>query len=107
LISLIFGAFRQNISIKASYQSHQWDYDNELQHHSMMRNILRDNTLEMEKEIVQLQTRINYKKDFSYKVLKFLRLNADRVENIFIICFIVSLVFLIIHLLSKVPVTIK
>lgn len=106
LFSLIFGIWSQYIEIKASYQSHEDSYYQELKNHWWTRELWKDETVKTEKEIIEPnldKTRTGYKNQASYKILKFLRLNADRVENIFIISFVIALSFLIIHLIYKAP----
>jgi len=107
LISLIFGIWRQNISIQANYQSHEWNYYQELKNHWWTRELWKDETVKTEKEVIEPNIKNRetaYEKKFSYKFLKFLRLNADRIENIFVISFILSLFLLILHLFFKAPV---
>lgn len=106
LLSLIFGIWSQYIGIKANYQSHEDSYYQELKNHWWTRELWKDETVKTEKEILEPnfdKTRTDYKKQFNYKILNFLRLNADRVENIFLISFIIALSFLIIHLICKAP----
>ncbi len=106
LISLIFGIWRQNINIQASYQSHQADYDQRLKSHWWARELWKDETVKTEKEMFQSNLEgedSSYKKKFSYKLMVALWLNADRIENIFIISFIISLALLIVHIISKIP----
>lgn len=107
LISLIFGIWRQKISVEASYQTHEWNYYQELKNHLWTRELWKDDTVKTEKEVIEpnLEKRDGaYKDKFEYKLLKFLRLNADRIEAIFVISFILSLFLLILHLLFKAPV---
>lgn len=107
LVSLIFGVWRQNISIQADYQSHEWNYYQELKNHWWARELWKDETVKTEKEIIEPNIKDRetaYEKKFSYKLLKFLRLNADRIENIFVTSFILALFLLILHLLFKTPV---
>jgi len=107
LVSLIFGVWRQNISIQANYQSHEWNYYQELKNHWWTRELWKDETVKTEKEVIEpnLEKQEDaYKKKLEYKVLKLLRLNADRIENIFVISLVFSLFLLILHLLFKAPV---
>jgi len=107
LVSLIFGVWRQNISIQANYQSHEWNYYQELKNHWWTRELWKDETVKTEKEVIEPNledSETAYKKKFQYKLLKILRLNADRIESIFVISLIVSLFLLILHLLFKAPV---
>jgi hypothetical protein len=107
LISLIFGIWRQSISIQSDYQSQQDDYEWEQKNNWSNREIWNDKTVKNEKEFFESDKKIykiDYKNKFSYKILVFLHLNADRIENIFKITFIISLLLLIINLIFKVPV---
>jgi uncharacterized membrane protein len=107
LVSLIFGVWRQNISNQANYQSHEWNYYQELKNHWWIRELWKDEAVKIEKEVIEPNIKDRetaYEKKFSYKLLKFLRLDADRIENIFVISFILALFLLILHLLSKAPV---
>jgi len=106
LVSLIFGIWRQNISIQANYQSHEWNYYQELKKHWWTRELWKDETVKTEMEVIEpyLEKQEDaYKKKLEYKVLKLLRLNADRIENIFVVSFVLSLFLLILHLLFKAP----
>ncbi len=107
LVSLIFGIWRKKISIEANYQTHEWNYYQELKSHWWTRELWKDNSVKTEKEVMEphLKERDGaYKKKFEYKLLKFLRLNADRIETIFIVSFLFSLFLLILHLIFKTPV---
>lgn len=107
LVSLIFGIWRQNISIQADYQSHEWNYYQELKNHWWLRELWKDETVKTEKELIESSIKdkeTDYMKKFSYKLLKFFRLNADRVENIFVVGLILALFLLILHLFFKAPV---
>jgi len=107
LLSLAFGIWRQHLSIQASYQIHQQDYCWGLESHWWTRELWKDETVKKEKEIIEpnlKKSEIDYKNTLSYKVLKLFRLNADRVENVFVISFVFALFFLILHLLFKVPI---
>lgn len=106
LVSLIFGVWRQKISVEAGYQGHEWNYYQELKSHWWTRELWKDDSVKTEKEVIEpnLEKRDGaYKDKFEYKLLKLLRLNADRVEAIFIVSFLLSLFLLILHLLFKAP----
>lgn len=106
LISLIFGIWRQRIAINASYQSHEWNYCQEIKNHWWTRELWKDGTVKTEKEVIEPNIKDRedaYKKTFEYKVLKFFRLNADRIETIFIVSFIAALFLLIMHMAFKAP----
>ncbi|MCL5095467.1 MAG: hypothetical protein M1575_01960 [Patescibacteria group bacterium] len=49
LVSLIFGVWRQNISIQANYQSHEWNYYQELKNHWWTRELWEDETVKTER----------------------------------------------------------
>ena len=103
LISIFFGVWVQNIGAQADYQSQEWEYQQELEHHWWTRELWKDETVKAEKELIEqhLKDRENaYKSTFTYKILKFFNLTHDRVENIFKITFLISLVFLILHFVS-------
>jgi len=100
LVSLFFGVWLQNLSIQADYQNHQWEYKCEMESHWWSRKLWKDNTVEEEKKLFESELKEmddRYMKTFTYKVLKFLHLNHDRIENIFKITFLISLLLLIIH----------
>jgi hypothetical protein len=105
LVSLIFGIWRQKISVEAGYQSHEWDYYQELKSHWWRREELwKDDSVKIEKKLIEpylKKTDGSYKNKFEYKLLKLLRLNADRIETVFIVSFLLSLFLLILHLLFK------
>ncbi|MEK7549160.1 MAG: hypothetical protein AAB496_01575 [Patescibacteria group bacterium] len=103
LISLFFGVWLQNISTQSGYQSQEWEYQQEMESHWWRRELWKDDSVKTEKELIEphLKERANaYKKTFTYKILKFFHLNHDRVENIFKITFLISLLFLILHFIS-------
>ncbi len=103
LISLFFGVWLQNIATQSGYQSQEWEYEQEMKHHWWTRELWKDSSVKTEKEVIEphLKERENaYKKTFTYKVLKFFHLNHDRVENIFKVAFLFSLLFLILHFVS-------
>ncbi len=103
LISLIFGIWLQNIKTQSDYQSHEWDYKYELESSWWRRELWKDETVGVEKELIQsnLNERdMEYKKTYTYKVLKFFKLNHDRVENIFKATFLLALLFLIFHFIN-------
>jgi hypothetical protein len=107
LFSLIFGIWSQSIGIQANYQSHEWDYYQELKNHWFTRELWKDETVKTEKQIIEPNIpdkEIAYKKTLTYKILKFFHLNADRIENIFKLSFVLALFIMILHLLSKAPV---
>jgi hypothetical protein len=102
LVSLFFGVWLLYISIQAGYQSHENDYLQEMRHHWWTRELWKDNSVKTEKEITEPhlkeeEERHDYKKKFTYKALKFLHLNADRVENIFRLTLLLAFFFLILH----------
>lgn len=104
LISIIFGIIRQNMAITSGYQSHEWNYANELKNHWWTRELWKDDSVKMEKDLMSKHVdgmETSYKKKFSYKILKFFRLNADRIEFIFVTTFIISLILLIVHLFTS------
>jgi hypothetical protein len=106
LLSLIFGVWRQRISVEAGYQTHQWNYYQELKSHWWTRELWKDDSVKTEKEVIEPNLEKSdgaYKNKFEYKLLKLFRLNADRVEAVFIVSFLLSLFFLILHLLFKAP----
>lgn len=110
LISLIFGIWSQSLGIQASYQSHEWNYYQELKSHWFTREIWKDSTVKSEKEIIEpniTDRETAYEKTFMYKVLKTLHLNADRIEAIFKLSFVTALFLMIIHLISKAPILIN
>jgi hypothetical protein len=101
LISIFFGIWSQDMSIQASYQTHEDDYSQELKRHWWLRELWGDSSVKTEKEFIgkHLEEREGaYKKKFEYKILKVLHLNADRVELIFKLTFIFALFFLILHI---------
>lgn len=103
LFSLFFGVWLQNIAIQANYQSHEWEYEQEMRHHWWTRELWNDGSVKAEKELVEphLNERADaYKKTFTYKVLKLFHLNHDRVENTFKISFLISLLFFILHFVA-------
>lgn len=103
LVSLFFGVWLQTIATEADYQSHEWNYGQEMRHHWWTRELWKDDTVKTEKELIEphLKERDEaYKKKFMYKVFKFLHLNHDRVEAIFKITFLLALLFLIFHFVS-------
>lgn len=108
LVSLIFGIWRQNIAIESRYQSHEWNYYQELKNHWWSRELWNDESLKTEKEIIEPNLKARetiYEKNFSYKLLKLSYLNADRIENIFKISLIFALSFFIMHLLVISPIS--
>lgn len=109
LLSLTFGIWSQRIAVNASYQSHEWNYYQEMRNHWWTRELWKDDTLKTEKEVIEpniIKYREDaYKKTIEYKVTKFLRLNADRIETIFIVSFIAALFLLIVHMVFKTPVS--
>lgn len=110
LFSLIFGIWRQRIAVNASYQSHEWNYYQEIKNHWWTRELWKDETVKTEKELIEPNIRDRehaYEKTVEYKVLKFLRLNADRIEIIFIASFITALFLLILHMVLKTSVLLK
>jgi hypothetical protein len=83
------------------------DYYQELKNHWWTRELWKDDSVKTEKEVIEphLEKRDGaYKGKFEYKLLKFLHLNADRIESIFMVSFILSLFLLILHLVFKAPV---
>lgn len=103
LTSLFFGVWLQNIATQSGYQSQEWEYEQEMRHHWWTRELWKDESVKTEKKLIEphLDERGEaYKKTFTYKVLKFFHLNHDRVENIFKITFLISLLFLIFHFIS-------
>ncbi len=103
LLSLFFGVWLQNIATQSGYQSHEWNYIQEMKNHWWTRELWKDGTVKTEKEVIEphLKQRENaYMETFTYKVLKFLNLDHDKVENIFKITFLFALLFLIIHFTS-------
>lgn len=110
LVSLVFGIWRQRISIQSNYQTHEWNYYQELQHHWWSRELWKDSTVKSEKELLEpylVKNDASYKKTCEYKILKLLHLDADKIENIFVVSFMLSLVFLIGYWLSKTPYLLK
>lgn len=106
LLSLIFGVWRQRIAINASYQSHEWNYYQEIKNHWWTRELWKDDSVKTEKEVIEPNIKDRedaYKKTTEYKVLKLLKLNADRIETIFIVSFIAALFLLILHMVFKAP----
>lgn len=104
LVSLFFGVWLQNISIQADYQNHQWEYKCEMEHHWWSRALWKDTTVKEERKLIEphlKECEYDYEKTFTYKVLKVLHLNRDKIENIFKITFLISLFLLIIHFMSN------
>ncbi len=102
LISIIFGIFRQGMAIQAIYDSLELEYSHEMKSHWSSRELWKDETLAWEKKLVGENTfdqEPSYKKRFAFKLLKFFRLNADRIENIFLSTFVIALILLIINLI--------
>lgn len=107
LFSLIFGIWSQSLGIQASYQSHEWNYYQELKNNWFTRELWKDSTVKSEKEIIEPNVagkETAYEKTFMYKVLKMLHLNADRIEAIFKISFVLALFLMVLHLVTKAPV---
>jgi hypothetical protein len=110
LLSLIFGIWRQRIAVNSSYQSHEWNYYQEIKSHWWTRELWKDETVKTEKELIEPNIKDRedaYKKTVEYKVLKFFRLNADRIEMIFIASLIAALFLLILHMVFKTSVLLK
>lgn len=104
LFSLIFGIWSQSIGIQADYQSHEWGYYQELKNNWFLRELWKDETVKTEKQMVEPNIpdrQTSYEKTIMYKVLKFLHLNADRIEAIFKLTFVVALFLMILHLITK------
>lgn len=104
LISIFFGIWAQDMFITASYQSHEWNYVQAVRGNWWSRELWGDNTVKTEKELAEPElskTEDAYKKKVTYKILKFLHLNADRIDNIFKITFIFALFMLILHIFSS------
>src|SRR3989344_4585575 len=102
LVSLIFGIWSQSIGIQALYDMQEFDYNQEMKNHWWTRELWKDGNVKTEKELIEphLKGREDaYKKRFQYKLLKWLHLNADRIENLFKLSFIISMAFLILHTL--------
>ena len=102
LISIFFGVWLQSIATQAEYQSHEWEYQQEMKHNWFVRELWKDD-IKAEKELIEPylnEREYAYKKTFTYKFLKIFHLNHDRIENIFKITFLISLLFLIIHFVN-------
>lgn len=110
LLSLIFGILRQSISIKGDYESQTWNYKFELESHWSLREIWKDDSVKNEKDFFKpkLDKKEEYTRNkFSYKILRFLHLDLDKIEFIFVVTFILSLFFLIINLIFRVPILLR
>jgi len=106
LFSLIFGIWSQSIGIQANYQSHEWDYYQELKNNWFMRELWKDETVKIEKQIIEpniLDKENAYEKTVTYRILKVFHLSSDRIEVIFKLSFVSALFLMILHLLSKAP----
>lgn len=107
LFSLIFGIWRQTIAIQSDFQSHEWNYYQKLKSHWWSRESLwNDQTVKTEKEIFGSHLKdptSTYTKTLQYKLLKLLKLDADKVEAIFVVSLILALALLMLHLLFKAP----
>ena len=103
LVSLIFGVWLQTIGAQADLQSWEWEYQQELSSSWWRRELWKDTTVKDEKAMIEphLKNREEeYKKKINYKIMKLFNLNYDKIENIFKITFLVSLLFLIIHFIN-------
>lgn len=107
LVSMCFGIWRQKMAMNASYQSHESDYYEEFKRHWWTRELWKDDSVQTEKEIIEptIKNREeSHKKGLEYKILKLLKLNADRIEAIFVASFIAALFLLMLHMMFKAPV---
>ncbi len=103
LVSLIFGIWLQTIGTQADLQSWEWEYQQELNSHWWRRELWKDSTVKYEKAMIEPHLKEGeeeYKEKINYKIMKLFNLNYDRIENIFKITFLVSLLFLIIHFIN-------
>lgn len=104
LISIFFGIWAQDMFIASSYQSHEWNYVQAVRGHWWLRELWGDKTIQEEKALVEPElqkTEGLFKKKITYKLLKILHLNADRIDNLFKITFILALFMLIVHIFSS------
>lgn len=104
LISIFFGIWAQDMFIASSYQSHEWNYVQAVRGNWWSRELWGDKTVKDEKALSEPELskmEESYKKKITYKILKFLHLNADRIDNIFKLTFIIALFLLILHIFNS------